>query len=105
TADLIVSLGGLPDVVGMTASEASSALAEKDIETTTVDEYSNDVDEGRVIYVADREGGENWRPGDTMTLVISLGPQLFDVPDVTGMTLSEAKTTLASSAGGFTAGY
>jgi beta-lactam-binding protein with PASTA domain/tRNA A-37 threonylcarbamoyl transferase component Bud32 len=105
TAQLVVSLGGLPDVVGMTASEASSALAEKDIQTTTSEEHSDSVDEGRVIYTVDREGGGNWRPGDTMTLVVSLGPQLFEVPDVTGMTLSEAKRTLASSAGGFTAGY
>ncbi|MGO2931444.1 Stk1 family PASTA domain-containing Ser/Thr kinase [Microbacterium sp.] len=105
TVDLIVSLGGLPDVTGMSASEASSGLAEKDIQTTTVEEYSNDVEEGRVIRVADRDSGGNWRPGDTMTLVVSLGPQLFEVPDVTGMTLTEAKEALSSSEGGFAATY
>ena len=105
TVDLIVSLGGLPDVAGMTADEAASAMAEKDIQTTTVEEYSNDVDEGQVIRVADRDSGGNWRPGDTMTLVVSLGPQLFEVPDVTGMTLTEAKEALSSSEGGFAATY
>ncbi|GEK86901.1 Stk1 family PASTA domain-containing Ser/Thr kinase [Microbacterium aerolatum] len=94
TASLIVSLGGLPDVVGMTVSEASSALGEKQIKTSTVEEYNNDVEEGRVIRTGDREGGENWRPGDTMTLVVSLGPQLFEVPDVEGMTRDEAAQTL-----------
>jgi beta-lactam-binding protein with PASTA domain/tRNA A-37 threonylcarbamoyl transferase component Bud32 len=94
TVDLIVSLGGLPDVVGMTVAEASSALGEKQIETNTIEEYSNDVDEGRVIRVGDREGGGNWRPGDTMTLVVSLGPQLFEVPDVTGLTRDEAAQSL-----------
>ncbi len=105
TAHLIVSLGGLPDVIGMTASEASSALGEKDIQTTTVEEYSNDVEQGRVIRIPDREGSPNWRPGDTMTLVVSLGPQLFAVPDVTGKKLAEAKDILASSEGAFTSTY
>lgn len=92
--DLIVSLGGLPDVVGMTADEASSALGEKDIATTTVEEFSDEVDEGRVISVPERDGGGNWRPGDTMTLVISKGPQLFEVPDVTGQNRDTAAKTL-----------
>lgn len=105
TVDLIVSLGGLPDVVGMTVDEASGALGDKKIDTTTVEEYSNDVEEGRIIRVGDRDGGGNWRPGDTMTLVVSLGPQLFEVPDVSDMTLAQAKDALASSEGGFTAKY
>lgn len=94
TAHLIVSLGGLPDVVGMTASDASNALGEKQIDTTTVEEYSNDVEEGLVIRTGERDGGANWRPGDTMTLVVSLGPQLFEVPEVTGMTRDEAAQRL-----------
>src|SRR5690606_36249366 len=89
-----VSLGGLPDVTGMTASEASSALSEKQIDTTTVEEYNDEVEEGRVIRTLDREGGANWRPGDTMTLVVSLGPQLFEVPDVTGLTRDQAAEQL-----------
>ncbi|MGO2746025.1 Stk1 family PASTA domain-containing Ser/Thr kinase [Microbacterium sp.] len=94
TVNLIVSLGGLPDVVGMTASEASSALSDYDIATTTTEEYSDDVEEGVVIRAPDRDGGGNWRPGDTMTLVVSQGPQLFEVPDVTGMTRDDAAQTL-----------
>lgn len=90
TAHLIVSLGGLPDVVGMTASDASSALAEKDIQTTTVEEFSDDVEEGRVISTYEREDGANWRPGDTMTLVVSIGPQPIPVPEVAGLSLRDA---------------
>ncbi|GAB3633749.1 Stk1 family PASTA domain-containing Ser/Thr kinase [Microbacterium shaanxiense] len=94
TVDLIVSLGGLPDVVGMTADEASAALGEKDIATTTVEEFHDSVEQGRVISTYEREGGANWRPGDTMTLVISKGPQLFEVPDVTGQNRDDAANTL-----------
>lgn len=102
TASLVVSLGSLPDVVGMTASEASDALGKKDIATKTTEEFDNSVEKGRVISVQERGGG-NWRPGDTMTLVVSKGPQLFPVPDVVGMSLSEAKGKLEEQ--GFTAGY
>jgi len=94
TVDLIVSLGGLPDVVGMTADEASAALGEKDIATTTIEEFHDSVEQGRVISTYEREGGANWRPGDTMTLVISKGPQLFEVPDVTGQNRDDAANTL-----------
>ncbi|WP_175988037.1 Stk1 family PASTA domain-containing Ser/Thr kinase [Microbacterium tenebrionis] len=94
TANLVVSLGGLPDVTGMTVNEASNALGEKQITTNTVEEYSNDVEQGRVIRTGERDGGGNWRPGDTMTLVVSLGPQLFEVPEVSGMTRDEAAQAL-----------
>ncbi|MDQ0641967.1 Stk1 family PASTA domain-containing Ser/Thr kinase [Microbacterium murale] len=94
TVNLIVSLGGLPDVVGMTVDEASAALGEKDISTTTTEEFHDSVEQGRVISVIEREGGANWRPGDTMTLVVSKGPQLFPVPDVTGQNRDQAAQTL-----------
>ncbi|GAA1523881.1 serine/threonine-protein kinase [Microbacterium ginsengiterrae] len=94
SVNLVVSLGGLPDVVGMTASEAANALGEKQIDTNTIEEYNNDVDQGRVIRTGERDGGGNWRPGDTMTLVVSLGPQLFEVPSVAGMTRDEAAQAL-----------
>ena len=93
TAHLIVSLGGLPDVVGMTASEATDALAEKDIATKTTEEFHDSVEKGRVISVNERGGG-NWRPGDTMTLVVSKGPQPIPVPEVAGMSLRDAVATL-----------
>lgn len=93
-ASLVVSLGSLPDVVGMTTADASAALGEKEIETTTVEEFHDSVEEGQVIRVGDREGGGNWRPGDTMTLVVSQGPQLFEVPDVTGNNRDKAAQIL-----------
>ncbi len=94
TAHLVVSLGDLPDVVGMTASEASEALRAKDISTETTEEFHNSVEQGRVISTHERANGGNWRPGDTMTLVVSKGPQLFAVPDVVGMTRDEAAQKL-----------
>lgn len=94
TANLIVSLGSVPDVVGMTVSEATSALSDKDIGTTTTEEFSDDVEEGRVIRVSGRDDGSNWRPGDTMTLVVSKGPQPIEITDVNGWTIRDAVTEL-----------
>ena len=94
TADLIVSLGSLPDVIGLSASEASDALAEKDIASETTEEFNNSVGKGRVISVQDRPNGGNWRPGDTMTLVVSKGPQPIAITDVSGWTIREAVTEL-----------
>lgn len=98
SVSLIVSLGGLPDVVGMTRDEATSALAEKDISIGEVTEEFNDsVDEGRVIATRDRAEEGNWRPGDSMSIVVSKGPQLFEVPDVAGLTRDEAANALRAA--------
>ncbi|WP_300266063.1 Stk1 family PASTA domain-containing Ser/Thr kinase [Microbacterium sp.] len=97
TARLFVSLGGLPDVTGMTAAEATDALAEKDIATKTVEEFHDSVEKGRVISTHEREGSGNWRPGDTMTLVVSKGPQPVEIPSVEGQNRDEAITSLENA--------
>ncbi|MGY1551937.1 Stk1 family PASTA domain-containing Ser/Thr kinase [Microbacterium sp. A588] len=95
SVELYVSLGGLPDVVGMSADDAVAALAEKEISVSEqVEEFSNDVEAGIVISMAEREGGGNWRPGDSTRLVVSKGPQLFEVPNVVGLTRDEAAQVL-----------
>ncbi|MFY9714884.1 MAG: Stk1 family PASTA domain-containing Ser/Thr kinase [Microbacterium sp.] len=93
--ELLVSLGALPDVVGMTANAAVNALAEKEISVSAQsEEFHDTIEEGHVIAMADRDGGGNWRPGDSTTLVVSKGPQLFEVPDVTGQNRDQAAKTL-----------
>ncbi|WP_460802150.1 Stk1 family PASTA domain-containing Ser/Thr kinase [Microbacterium sp. GXF6406] len=90
SARLVVSLGALPDVVGLSRAEATAQLGDKQISVDLAEEYSDSIAEGVVIRTGDRAEGGNWRPGDTMPLVISLGPQLFEVPDVTGLNRDDA---------------
>ncbi|MFT4235437.1 MAG: Stk1 family PASTA domain-containing Ser/Thr kinase [Microbacterium sp.] len=94
-AQLTVSLGALPNVVGMTLDDATSTL---DAAGLTIEEasqeYSSTVPEGQIISYLERDGGGSWRPGDTVKVVTSLGPQLFDVPDVTGWTIRDAVAEL-----------
>ncbi|WP_449406851.1 Stk1 family PASTA domain-containing Ser/Thr kinase [Microbacterium betulae] len=104
TAQLTVSIGSLPNVVGMSSEEAASTLEAVGVGTEVASqEYSETVPEGAVVYYLEREGGGSWRPGDTVRLVTSLGPQLFEVPDVVGMTRDEAKATLEGA--GFSTSY
>ncbi|MDJ1115133.1 Stk1 family PASTA domain-containing Ser/Thr kinase [Microbacterium dauci] len=103
TAELRVSLGPVPDVTGDTEDEARDTLREVDLEVETTEEYSSDVEAGRVIRMLERDGGGSFRPGDTVSLVLSKGPELFEVPSVVGMTRDNAAQTLRDA--GFEPSY
>lgn len=93
-ADLYVSLGPVPDVVGDGLDTAREKLTAVELTPVVSEEYSDTVEEGRVISMGARDGGGNFRPGDKIGLVVSKGPQLFEIPNVVGRTLSEAAQIL-----------
>ncbi|MEV8369755.1 Stk1 family PASTA domain-containing Ser/Thr kinase [Microbacterium sp. NPDC064584] len=98
TATLSVSVGPVPDVSGMGVDSATVTLGDKGLTVAgTVEEPSDSFDAGSVIRLADRDGGGNWRPGESVTLVVSSGPPLFPVPNIVGMTRDEAKKTLTDA--------
>lgn len=105
TIELYVSAGPMPDVSDMTVDQARQVLTDKQlvVADTTIEQYSNDIGKGRVIGYADRAEEGNWRPQDTVQLIVSLGPELFPVPDVVGMTRDEAKGALEDA--GFAVDY
>ena len=96
TATLAVSVGALPDVKGRTPEDAAGALRSVDLSVNpeNAEAYSDEVETGRVIGLGDRPEGGRWRPGDTVQLVVSKGPEPIAVPDVIGNTLSSAAATL-----------
>ncbi len=102
-ATLSVSKGPLPDVVGTSATDATSTLTDLGLKVKTTEDFSDSVTKGDVISVGPRPGGGDWRPGDTVTLVVSKGPQPFPIPDVSGKTRDQAARTLESQ--GFTVDY
>ncbi|GAA1695332.1 hypothetical protein GCM10009808_10700 [Microbacterium sediminicola] len=99
TVTLTVSVGAVPDVAGMSISDATSALTAKglNVSNATIDQYDNVVPDGDVIGIAPREGGGAWQPGNTVTLIVSQGPEPIAVPDVVGMTIDVAVSTLESA--------
>ncbi|PQZ60451.1 MULTISPECIES: Stk1 family PASTA domain-containing Ser/Thr kinase [unclassified Microbacterium] len=105
TVELYVSAGDFPDVSGMSVGEATSTLTDKGLTVTTDPQYvfSDSVAKDVVIGVADRAEEGNWRPGDNVQLIVSKGPELFPVPDVSGKTLNDAKKILSDK--GFKSTY
>jgi beta-lactam-binding protein with PASTA domain/tRNA A-37 threonylcarbamoyl transferase component Bud32 len=98
TATLSVSVGPVPDVYGQSVDAATAALAEKGLSVAgTADEFRDDLEAGLVVYIAERDGGGNWRPGESVTLVVSAGPPLFPVPNVVGLTRDQAKAALTDA--------
>ncbi len=80
--DLFVSKGRKPLSVsnwtGKDSGEARAALERKGFEVTSTDQYSDSVPEGDVISQSPPDGTQ-FR-GDQVKLVVSLGPELVEVP-------------------------
>ncbi|PSL39362.1 serine/threonine-protein kinase [Labedella gwakjiensis] len=94
TLDAVVSVGGVPDVVGQGQSTARNDLESVGltVNETNQQEFSDEFEKGQVIRVIVPEGPLH--PNDSVTLVVSKGQDLVEVPDVTGKTIADAKATL-----------
>ncbi|HEX5094730.1 MAG TPA: PASTA domain-containing protein [Acidimicrobiia bacterium] len=94
---VVVSKGhapvAVPPVVGKTFEEAQSALTGASFTVKRADEFSDDVESGKVIESTPAEGGE--APfGSEVTLAVSKGPELVAVPDVRNLKLDDAASAL-----------
>lgn len=95
TIDLVLSAGPLPELHDLSITNATEKLAEAGL---TVDEqlgwleYHDSIEADRVISV--HFPAEAMYRGDSVGLVVSRGPELFEVPDVVGMKLDEALVVL-----------
>ena len=87
----------VPDVVGQTEAEAVAALEQAGYQVSAATAYSEDVPKG-VVGEQVPPAGSVTQPGITVGIVVSSGPQptidFVEVPDVRGMTLTEATATL-----------
>lgn len=99
TATLSVSVGAVPDVSGQSPDAATGILNKVNLQVAPDKpaEYSSSVPAGAVIRIAGRDGGGNWRPGETVTLVVSRGPEPIAVPTVVGLTIRDAIKKLEAS--------
>ncbi|MGH1551083.1 Stk1 family PASTA domain-containing Ser/Thr kinase [Leifsonia poae] len=100
--NLVVSAGAIPDVAGKSVDDANTILSKVGLHTAAGPEsYSDTVDKGDVISA--KPQNDPVRPGDTLLLETSKGPEPVTVPDVVGKTWAEAKKTLTDA--GFTLDY
>jgi serine/threonine-protein kinase len=86
----------IPELDGATPEEAEAELAELGLNVARREEFSEDVEAGQLIGT-DPAAGTQVSRGDTVTLIISKGPDLVAVPDVVGMSLDEAVETLEAA--------
>lgn len=97
TALIQLSLGPVPDVTGRPVDDAVRQLEDARLQVADErpEDWSDSVARGSVIaQSAERADGGPWRPGDTVTLTVSKGPQPLPIPDVKGKTVRQAVDVL-----------
>ena len=96
---LIVSSGSLPAVQGLAVDQAIADLAGRKLGASVGGkQYSDAVDEGSVIAIdASNDADGIIREGESVLLTVSRGPEPIVIPDVIGMTWSEAKPILVAT--------
>ena len=94
--DLVVSKGRRPIPVGSWAGkpldDAQRVLEKRGLEVQVSQQYSNSVSEGLVISQDPKEG--TLFKGDTVELLVSLGPELAEVPNVVAYGVDDATAAL-----------
>ncbi len=83
----------VPDVVGQTEADATTAIEGLGLVANVTTADDPDVTAGNVIS-QDPVGGTDVTPGSTVNLVVSLGPEPVEVPDVVGQAQDDATTAI-----------
>lgn len=98
----------VPDVLGRTPSEAAAILATANLVLQAdQQEFSEDYPSGQIMSTDPAAPGRILS-GGTVTAVVSKGPERYDVPAITGLTIEEATVALNAAnleLGGSTAKY
>ncbi|MEU5007049.1 Stk1 family PASTA domain-containing Ser/Thr kinase [Streptomyces albidoflavus] len=94
---LVVSKGApveVPDVAGSSLQEATEALKEAGLKVSTADERIFSEHEKGAVAAQSPKPGTELAKGGEVELTLSKGPDLVEVPDVTGQKEDEARKTL-----------
>ncbi|WP_030205607.1 Stk1 family PASTA domain-containing Ser/Thr kinase [Streptomyces bikiniensis] len=94
---LVVSKGSpidVPDVTGETVPDATAALQEAGLTVRVAPERINSPEAAGSVAAQSLAEGSRAAEGDTVTLTVSKGPALVEVPDVTGETTEDARAAL-----------
>ncbi|WP_336716491.1 Stk1 family PASTA domain-containing Ser/Thr kinase [Arthrobacter sp. USHLN218] len=83
----------IPAVSGKPAGEAQSLLDGQGLHYRLEESFHEQIEEGVAIGTAP-PAGEQIRRFETLTLIVSKGPELFDVPALEGLTVQEAQRQL-----------
>ncbi|GAB3524632.1 Stk1 family PASTA domain-containing Ser/Thr kinase [Arthrobacter monumenti] len=87
------ALTTVPRVTEKTVAEAQQLLTQRGLESTVTDIHHERISAGLVVR-AQPEASMEIRKFEDVTLFVSMGPELFAIPDVTGQSLEAATKTL-----------
>ncbi|MFF8611362.1 Stk1 family PASTA domain-containing Ser/Thr kinase [Streptomyces sp. NPDC015350] len=94
---LVLSKGtpvDVPDVTGLSVEDATAALEEEGLKAEVLPDRVNSPEVAGDIARQSPGQGSEAAEGDTITLTVSKGPRMIDVPDVTGKDVDEATAEL-----------
>lgn len=94
---LVVSKGApvdVPDVTGLSVEDATAALEEEGLKAEALPDRINSPEVPGDIAHQSPAAGSQAVEGDTITLTVSKGPRMIDVPDVTGKNVDDARSEL-----------
>lgn len=94
---IVVSKGSpvdVPDVTGLSVEDATDALDEEGLKAKVLPGRVNSSEDAGDIAEQSPTEGREAAEGDTVTLTVSKGPQMIDVPDVTGKDVDDARSEL-----------
>ena len=99
TVEVVVSSGlvkskkSVPDVSGMSETEAQNELEDAGFKVTSSFQYDDSVESGKVISTTPAAGTKAEK-GSTVTMLVSQGTDKKTVPDVRGMADATAQSTI-----------
>lgn len=91
--DLAADLERVPDVVGETAEEARERVEDAGLVFAEGSGFHHEAEMGTVI-AQEPLAGQMAQPGSTVTITTSLGPRMGTVPDIVGLSESQAEGIL-----------
>ncbi|MEU8518596.1 Stk1 family PASTA domain-containing Ser/Thr kinase [Streptomyces sp. NBC_01216] len=94
---LVVSKGApidVPDVTGESVEDATAALREAGLTVRIASERIHSPQDAGTIAAQSPSEGSRAARGDVITLTVSKGPRMIEVPDVVGATVDEARERL-----------
>ena len=96
----VVAMVTVPDVRGKDSDAARQELEAAGLVVKLEDKETTDESQQGKVVSSEPTGGTEVQPGSTVTLTVGKKPNTLKIPDVTGMTVAQAKQVLSSA--GFT---
>lgn len=87
----------VPNVVGMSEAEAKKAIKSKNLDFVVAgEEYNDRYPQPKTVTFMDPSAGTPVKEGATIQVKLSLGSRLVEVPDLRGLTVTQARERLAA---------